>query len=265
MRIICVDDEELVLNLVVSLCKEIPEVSEVEGFSDAYEALDSIKENKPDAALLDIDMPGMNGIELAVRTKEVSPDTAVIFLTGYSEYALEAFNVHARGYILKPVGKERIAEELSYIKEEKQQVIQKGIFARTFGEFDLFADGKPVVFSRSKAKELMAYLVDRHGASVTRATAFAALYEDKPYDRAMQKQFDVIIRSLKDTLTSYDLEYIFEMKSGSMRIIPEEIDCDLYRLMRGNSEAVNSFRGEYMTSYPWAMMTEAYIHSYLEK
>lgn len=98
MRIICVDDEALVLQLTASLCRKLPQVDEVEAFDSAQAALDWIKENDADIALLDIDMPNMDGITLAARIKEEKPDTAVIFLTGYSQYALDAFSVHASGY-----------------------------------------------------------------------------------------------------------------------------------------------------------------------
>ncbi len=114
MRIICVDDEALVLQLTASLCRKLPQVDEVEAFDSAQAALDWIKENDADIALLDIDMPNMDGITLAARIKEEKPDTAVIFLTGYSQYALDAFSVHASGYLLKPISQERLSEEIDY-------------------------------------------------------------------------------------------------------------------------------------------------------
>jgi len=265
MKIICVDDEKLVLDLTVALCKLIvtPD-SVINGFRSPMDALAFAEVMHPDIALLDIDMPGMNGLVLAAKIKERSPDTSIIFLTGYAQYAVDAFAMHASGYLLKPVSKERLAEEIDYAvaKKSKQKKPQEGephISARTFGNFDLFVDGRAVTFSRSKAKELMAYLIDRQGSGVSRAEAFAALWEDSEYDRAMQKQLDVIVRSLRTTLEAAGIPEILEMKSGSLRVKPELIDCDLYRFMSGDVDAVNSYRGEYMTSYAWAELTEAYM------
>lgn len=259
MKVICVDDEELVLGLVIHLCKLIPQISDVKGFTSPLEALEYIKSNEVNAAFLDIDMPEMNGIQLAVKIKELKPDTAIVFLTGYSEYALEAFKIHANGYLMKPIEREKLEDEINHILSEKSGEKYPHIFARTFGVFDLFLDGQPVKFARSKAKELLAYLIDKQGSGVKRAVAFSALYEDELYDRKMQKQFDVIVQSLKKTLAENGIEEIFEMESGEMRVNPELFECDLYRLLKGDAQAVNSYRGEYMSTYYWANMTEAFI------
>lgn len=250
MRIICVDDEELVLNLTVSLCRELPMKPVTIGFERPCEALLWLKDHTADIAIVDINMPDMNGITLAAKMKKLRPEMNIIFLTGYSEYALEAFEIHASGYIMKPVGRERLLSEIQYaLSHESAAKPHAHIEAHTFGEFDLMVDGVPVHFSRARAKELLAYLIDRHGASVSRANAFATLYEERQYDHSMQKQLDVIIRSLRDTLRKYGIEDIFELNKGYLRICPEKINCDMYRFMSGDVEAINSYRGEYMSSY----------------
>ncbi len=130
---------------------------------------------------------------------------------------------------------------------------------KTFGNFDVFVEGKPVFFDRAKSKEILAYLVDRQGSGATRAEIFAALFEDDVYDRPRQRQFDVMIRSLKKTLTDYNIEHLFEMDHGMLRIVPELCDCDLYRFLAKDEGTVQSYRGEYMSNYSWAMMTEAFL------
>ena len=85
------------------------------------------------------------------------------------------------------------------------------------------------------------------------------LWEDGDYDRARQKYFDTIIRSLKETLEEYGIEDIYESDRGQMRIVPEKIDCDLYRYMAGNPDSIKSFHGEYMNSYSWASVTEGML------
>ncbi len=260
MNIMCVDDETIVLNMVTDMCKEIEGVVNVTGFTKAVDALAHITENDVDIAVLDIDMPDMNGLELAARIKEINSRTAVVFLTGYSEYAVDAFGVHAAGYILKPVIKERLISEIQYvISSVKRTDISSHINIKTFGNFDIFVDGKPVSFTRSKAKELLAYLVNKNGSSVSRQEAFAGLYENVLYDRPKQKQFDVIIRSLKTTLDNNGINEIFEMQGGLMRVVPKYFDCDLYRFLDGDINAVNSYCGEYMSEYSWGSYIEGFL------
>lgn len=259
MRAICVDDEKLITDYVVSLCRDLPPLTEAEGFTRAGDALAWLKENSADLALLDIDMPDMNGITLAAEIKKLRPDTAIVFLTGYSEYAVNAFEVRASGYLLKPVNKEKLAAEVAYALSGKRKAPDTHVTARTFGNFDLFVNGELVTFRQAKCKELLAYLIDRQGGSVTRAEAFAVLYEDRMYDRPMQKQFDVIIRSLRDTLEDYKISEIMEMKRGTLRIIPELISCDAWRFISGDADAVNTYRGEYMSAYSWAEETEGFL------
>ncbi len=257
MKAIYVDDEEMILDLTISFIEESGFFEEVRGFTSANEAIDYIEKNDVALALLDVDMPEMNGMALAARMREKNPQMAIIFLTGYSEYALEAFSIHADGYLLKPVIKEKLIEEIRYILSSKTAEPEHLVTAKTFGNFDIYINEKTVVFKRSKSKELLAYLIDNRGGSVTRAEAFSALWEEGMYDRAMQKQMDVIVRSLKDTLKEYGISDIMEMKSGAMRIRPELIDCDMYRYLEGDEAAKKEFRGVYMNSYYWASLTEA--------
>ena len=269
MRAICVDDEGLILDRTVSLVKKTNKFDNVESFMDALDALEYLDTAKADLALLDIDMPQMGGLELAENMKKKCPGIKIIFLTGYSEYAVDAYALHASGYLLKPIGYDRLLSEIEYAlettgagmgaAETASKPENSRIKVQTFGYFNILVDGKPVVFKRTKAKELLACLVDRQGQFVTRKDLFYILWEDDDYDRAKQKYFDTIIRSLKDTLEEYGISEIFEMEKGLMRVVPETFDCDLYRFLDDDPEAVDSFRGEYMSSYSWASETEGFL------
>lgn len=260
MTAICVEDEALILQLTVSLCRELPTLDEVQGFQKGQDALRWLESNTAQIALLDIDMPDMGGLALAEKIQHMHPDISIIFLTGYAQYAVEAFALHVSGYLLKPISREKLAAEIEYaISMRSSRRAPAHVTVRTFGNFEILVDGKAVTFNRAKAKELLAYLVDRRGTGVTRAEIFSVLWENGTYDRARQKQLDVIIRSLRDTLQQYRISEIYEMRSGFMRICPEQIDCDLYRFLNGEPSAMNAYQGEYMSSYAWATMTEAFV------
>lgn len=259
MRAICVEREMQELEQTVSVCRILPQVQDVQGFVSAQEALAWAQAHPVDLALLELNLPDMEGLRLAEGIREKKPETAILFLSSEPMVPTEVFSVHPAGCLRKPVNRESLAAEVSYAFEVHQKNATLHVSVRTFGSFVVEVDGVSVAFRRSKAKELLAYLVDRQGGSVSRAQIFAALWEDETYDRARQKQLDVIVRSLCDTLEEYGIGEILERKRGYMRIRPEMMDCDMFRFLKGDPEAVNSYRGEYMSSYSWASLTEAFM------
>ena len=262
MKAICVDDELLAVRRTVRQCEQMSLFDEVKGFTSAREALEDLKVRPADIALLDIDMPETDGITLAAEMKKICPEIAVLFLTAYKQYAYDAFAVHPNGYLLKPVSQEALAREAELAlagrsvaaKHEKPHIT-----VQTFGGFDVFVDGEKMVFKRARAKELLAYLIDRNGRSVKRATAFAALWGDQPYGYSMQKQFDVVIRSLRSTLEEYGISELLKNEHRELWLVTEGLDCDLYRFLRREPEALSAWRGEYMSDYTWASQTEGYL------
>ena len=260
MRVICVDDEPLAVEYTLGQCAQLPEVDEAKGFTDAQSALDWLRNHPAELALLDINMPEPDGITLAARIKELYPQTAIVFLTAYKEYAFDAYAVHPAGYLLKPVSLERLASELRYVSGGAQTAASAHIRVKTFGLFDVYVDERPISFKLSKSKEILAFLVDKQGSGVTRAELFAAVWEDRAYDRKQQKQIDVYIRSLRETLRQYGAEEMLEMEKGILRVRPDTFVCDAYLFYSGDSDTINAYRGEYMSSYSWASMTEGILY-----
>ena len=259
MRAICVDDEPLAVEYTLGQLARMSEIREVKGFTASQAALDWLRDHSADLAILDINMPEINGITLAARIKQLCPQMAILFLTAYKEYALDAYSVHPTGYLLKPVSYEKLEAEVRYACGGESAAEPAHIRIKTFGNFDVLVDDRPIGFKLAKSKEILAYLVDKQGAGVTRAELFAAIWEDRLYDRGMQKQLDVYIRALRESLRENDAEDILEMHRGVLRVRPDRFDCDAYRFYSGDSEMVNAYRGEYMSAYSWANMTESIL------
>ncbi len=269
MRAICVDDEEASLRSALSLCREAPRIEKAEGFSDPEEALAWVERHPTDLVLLDIRMPGTDGIALAQRIRELSPRTAIVFLTAHPEYALRAWELHASGYLLKPLTAALLCEELDnaaeWLRRSGREDPIPHIAARSFGSFDLYVDGRRLDFSRAKARELLAYLIDRKGIRASREECFRILWPNEEYARPGQKQLDVVIRSLRSTLREYGIGELLVLERGTLRIVPRALDCDMYRLFAGDERYENEYRGEYMSSYAWANQTEGMIDSELRR
>jgi len=119
MKIIIVDDEHLALSRVERLLREIG-YENIDSFTDPLEALQSIAHTDYDVAFLDIEMPGMSGLELANKILESTPNTNIVFQTAYSEHAIEAYETGVIDYLLKPTSKERVEKAIQKIEKQKK-------------------------------------------------------------------------------------------------------------------------------------------------
>ena len=267
MHMIAVDDEHLVIEDLEYIVQEIEEIETFHGFSNPTEALDFLENNPVDLAFLDIEMPVMSGLELAKKIGAVSPKTAIVFLTGFKEYAFEAFGVNAIGYILKPFSEEMVLAEIKKAQQflpQAEPEVQKGKpYIHTFGHFDVFIGDKPVHFSSAKSKELLALLVDRRGGAVTTEDAVSMLWPNRPYEESVQSLFRKVLKSLRTALADADISDIFIDARNQRSVDMSKFDCDLYALIRGEESAKTTYNGSYMQGYAWAKPTQQYIKKLL--
>lgn len=181
MRILAIDDEKLALKVLKEAIIEAIPQAEVFASSSIDEVIDQSEHSVFDVAFCDINMGSNNGLEVAKMLKKTNPKINIIFVTGYTDYFQKAIGIHASGYIMKPVSSSDIKDEMNNLLYPIQSEYN-GLYARTFGNFEFFVNGKPVNFSRSKSKEMLAYLIDRRGAMVSKKELIAVLFEDKEYD-----------------------------------------------------------------------------------
>ena len=249
MIAIAVDDEILMLGALVSAIKASPDISAVFQFSGCDDALAFVKENSVDVAFLDINMRGMGGLSLAEKIIGFCPDCKIVFCTGYEEYAIPAFKLHASGYLMKPISAKDVQAEIDNIKGIRQS--QKPLTVKCFGTFEVFARGEKLTFKRSRTKELFAFLVDRNGSGVTVAEIGVALWENDE-EQKNHNYIHQLFRDLRQSLETAGAEEIFERNNYYYSINPEKLDCDYYAYLKtGKPE----FRGEYMSQYSWAEVT----------
>ena len=249
MRVLLVDDEELqLLRLKDAVTKALPEVSTVLAYTNPVKAWEDVGSSPVDVAFLDIQMPVLNGIMLAKKLKSVNPRVNVVFVTAYTEYALETYRLHASGYVTKPVGVEQVRAELDGLRYPVALPPTQKLQIKCFGNFEVFADGSPVKFARTKSKELFAYLVDREGAAVNVNELNAILWEEDK-----KSYFRNLIVDIQSTLKSVGAESVFVKRRNECFIDPSQVDCDAYRYRANDPDAIRSYRGEYMSQYDWAI------------
>lgn len=260
MRVIVVDDENFALENMRYKLSEIDDVKDIKTFISPAAAIEYLKEEPTltDIAFLDINMGSVNGLMLAKEIKEISPSVAIIFVTGYQEYAVDAFKLKASGYLLKPASVDDIREEINHIKDKMQIEEQNLILVQAFGNFEVFCGGRPIVFSRKKSKEAFAYLIDRRGAEVEVRELAMVLYESKVWDKSLKSLIQTIVADMVHTIKQIDSSCIIK-KRNSIAVDVKRVKCDFYDFLNGNISAVNAYRGEYMHNYSWAEFTTAYL------
>ncbi|MDD6488530.1 MAG: response regulator [Clostridia bacterium] len=254
MKALTVDDEPIMLNALTSAVKLSPDISSVSQFTSCTAALKWAENHPIDIAFLDISMRGMGGLALAEKLIEIHPDCKIIFCTGFSEYAVEAFKIHVSGYLLKPITAKAVQAEINHIKGKKAK--EKLITVKCFGNFEVMSNNEILKFRRSKSKELLAVMIDRKGAGMTSKQICAIMWTDNGNDDKHMNYMRQLFIDLRNTLKSIGAEAALVQNGYNYSLDTERIDCDYYSYLQiGKPE----FQGEYMSQYDWAETTCAYL------
>lgn len=256
MKVLAVDDEPIALKELELLLKEVSVPEQFVSFRSPVKAIEWVNANTVDVAFLDIHMKQMNGLLLAKEIKERVPGCAIIFVTGYAEYALQAIQMHVSGYLMKPVSKEELLRELEYTRERpSRSKSAPRVRVQCFGSFEVFVDGIPMKFQYRKTKELFAYLVDRKGGCCTNGELMAVLWETETQIQKRRSYLSNLFSDLIGAFEDYNCKNIIHKQRGAMAVIPDEIQCDYYDWLKGEIYAVNTYGGEYMSQYSWGEVT----------
>ena len=190
MRVILIDDEENALDILEILLREIGNVTVAGRFTNPLQGIDAVGALQVDAVFLDIQMPGMLGVDAARRTKAVGPNTQIVFTTAYSEYAVEAFEIQSMDYLLKPFTKERLRNTVSRFtkllpdKSSEGPEPVAGTYIQCFGGFQIQTANGLLSWKTNKEKELCAFLIHHAGVQVDAATMINSIWPESELDKA---------------------------------------------------------------------------------
>lgn len=256
MNVLIADDERMVR---IGMEKEVRKVFPDAGIfvaTNGGEAIEIFSKVDISLVFLDIEMPGMNGLEVAKRIKDVAPTVNIIMTTAYPNYAVKAYKMHIGGYLLKPVDAEDIKEELDNLRHPIEEKSDPDRLKLTcFGEFRAEFGGEPLKFTRSKSKEILAYLVAKNGASATRVELCDVLWEDE--EKVSSKSYiGALIMDLKKALKGVGAEDVLYHGRNEYRLKTDMVDCYYLEFLKGNPEAIRAYHGEFMNQYSWG---EEYI------
>ena len=261
MIAVIADDEPIVMRMTEkSVRKALPD-AEVYTFLNGNGLVEFAEKNTVQIAFLDIRMSGITGLELAEKLHTVQPRMNLIFTTAYEEYKSEAMDLHASGYLMKPVTKDSVLQEMEYlrfpIEEEKPEGSGKRLEVTCFGDFKASSGGVPLVFSYSKTYELLAFLIDRRGAMCSYPLIIEALWDGESGHLAYMKR----IRSdLINVFTDNGIADVIYSKRGFIGLDTKLINCDYYDFLEGKPDAVAAYQGIYMSQFPWAEETNGTLY-----
>lgn len=229
-KAVIVDDEEFNFDLFKRAAKDIDNLEICCCVSNPFEAVDKVKEYDADIVFTDIEMPGINGIELAERL--IGERCIIVFLTAFSQYALDAFRVNAMDYIMKPVMADelkRVVNKIDFIFPSKKSssALSGKIKINAFGPFEIYTSETKIDihFLTSKSEELFYMLLLKVPGDVDKSTLCDILWPDVEPEKAAANLYTAFYR-LKKTLS--DIKEIgFSGKNGSYSVILNNIDFDL--------------------------------------
>ena len=189
MKAVLIDDESIALELLRKELQSVGGVEVIGSYTNPFEGIEQIKKLRPDIAFLDIEMGGINGLKVAEIIMEIYNDIEIVFITAYSQYAIEAFEVNAIDYLVKPIQKSRLDKTIRRIEkkigETKKTYAVDGLSVTCFGTFrvkDCF--GNSLKWRTRKAKELFAFLWYQNGKAISKAIIMDTIFPDKNMEEA---------------------------------------------------------------------------------
>ena len=249
MKTIIVDDEAIMLRKFKRIGENVQDIELVGSFEDGATAIEYMRENPVDLAFLDIEMPVMNGIELAKKLREMRPDILIVFLTAYDEYIRECNEIGGDYYLIKPYSEKtlNLAMDRLRILRKRQK---KEIYIQTFGRFLVMKGDEPLPLT-GKAKEILALVVTKRGKEVSNEEIYRTIWEDRPCTNRDMTVFYNALGRLKRTLKKEGAEDILVSTKRGQKANPEAIDCDYYAWHENERDEAALFEGEFLAEYSW--------------
>lgn len=208
-------------------------------------------------AFIETGPEGVPGFRLAALLKKHAGQCNIIFMSKYKVDAAEAMNVHPSGFLKKPFTEQDVIRELSDLRYTSEGDSDR-LKVLTFGCFVVYkSDNELLSFSRSKSREIFAYLIDQSGFAVTSTDIARDVFERPKLDKQTSKNISKYITYLQKDLADAGFPDAIIRQNRSLQINRSRIDCDLYRALDGRSDALESFKGDYMQEYSWAEVSDA--------
>lgn len=240
LKVIIVDDEHLALKKMEKLLMEQVvnnfQMDLVGVFNDPYSALEAARRESIDLAFLDIEMPEINGFELAERLMQMNPDLHIIFVTAYQEYAVKAFEMNALDYLLKPVHHSRLTKTLQRVAQyvalsaassgsTKQAML---CCLQRLQYIDANESVQSFTWRTLKAQELLAYMVHHHDNTLSKELLIELLWPDYDTERATAQLYTAVYQ-IRKIIKATGLDLELKHKDEGYRLVLGNLQLDVQK------------------------------------
>ena len=259
MNVLTVLENETELTPMTQMISTMAPDADLMCFGSSLPALAAAREHQVDVALIAAELPELSGLDFGRYLQELYPSVNLIYLSRSEASGYEALRQHASGILPKPFAEKELRRELEELRFPPSDKTAKRLFAQTFGNFELFVDGKPVVFKYSKTKEIVALLINNRGAQTTNGEIIASLWEDDGDPEKKGSYLSNLRQDLQNTFTKLKLSGVILKQRGSLAIATDRIECDLYDWLENKQASKYQYLGDYMNQYSWPEVMHAQL------
>lgn len=232
------------------MSEEIEDLKVLETFETAEDAIAFADTQPFEIAFLDIELPGINGIECAKALREKMPELLVVFISAYDDYLRDSNLIGGDDYIVKPYRKETIEKTMDKMRLLVRRQ-KKNVAVQMFGRFTVMKDGIPVPL-RGKAKEILALILVKRGKEISNEEIYSIIWETREYSNIHMKVYYNALKRLRDSLEMYGLSNMILSTARGQIANTELFDCDYYGWKDDRQfEAGGGFDGEFLSEYSW--------------
>lgn len=277
MKVILVDDEPLALKYLERQLLKLDTMSiDVIGtYTNPFEGRNEILARDVDIVFLDISLPELNGIELAEQLLEQKPHLCIVFVTGYHEYAVTAFELNAVDYIVKPVQMDRVAKTMerlrSRIASRPEEVMEphRNIRMTMFRQVMIEQPNEQGQFAllhwrTTRAQEIFIYLLQHRGQLVRKSALIDMLWPEFDMDKAYPQLYTAIYH-IRKTLEPYDTRFQITNTTEGYVLNIEGVQLDIEEWenwfmsnpsvsaesIEGHIEMMKLYTGDYLQEYDY--------------
>jgi len=268
IKAVLVDDEKPALRVLEHLLKAYPEISIAGMYTNPLKAVEEIGRLKPEAVFLDINMPQLRGIDAASMILDASPGTDIVFVTAYDQYAIEAFELNALDYLLKPTTEDRLKKTVERLMKRKPAPRESGaqrLRIKCLGRFQVaWEDREPIKWRAEKNRELFAFLLHNHGRAISKEELLDRLWPDDNPEKAVRQLYNGIYH-IRKALEEYGVDRNRIAIDSNYHLKLGPVDYDIRRFLEleksdpaGSLEALEEmdalYDGDYLEGedFPWA-------------